>query len=324
MQLCLDALKRQSYPPELLEIIVVDDESTDDTAHLVESIAESWNQDPTAPGLRLIRQSWRGAGAARNRGAQVASGSVLLFTDADCEPTVDWVSEMMLPFQDPDVAVVAGGYLTRQESPIAKLAQAEFEERYRFVSKHHYIDIAFTHSAAFRKELFITAGGFDERMPNNADDLELSYRIAMAGHRIVFAPKGLVYHQHPAAIWDYLRKKFGRGYWRTVVFKQYPGKLVRDSYTPFLLKFQILLAGAAGAILAMSIFGFDRLLPLAVTLLLILLATGLPFAFRLRGSALIKFMAPFFLAAHAFAIGTGVLFGAFDNIEHYETGGRRH
>jgi len=133
----------------------------------------------------------------------------------------------------------------------------------------------------------------------------------------------LVYHQHPSGIWDYVQKKFGRGYWRTIVFKQYPGKLVSDSYTPFLLKLQILLAGAAGAVLAASAFAPEPLLSVAIALFLTLLATGLPFAFRLRGSMLIKLMAPFFLAAQAFAIGTGVLFGAFDSIEHYDTGGRR-
>ena len=85
---------------------------------------------------------------------------------------------------------MAGGYLTKQTSLVAQLAQAEFEDRYRFFSQHTSVDAAFTHSAAFRREIFLHIAGFDERMPNNGDDLELSYRLILSGYQILFTPKG--------------------------------------------------------------------------------------------------------------------------------------
>jgi cellulose synthase/poly-beta-1,6-N-acetylglucosamine synthase-like glycosyltransferase len=324
LSLGLQALRHQTYPPELLEVIVVDDESTDRTVELVEATIADWATSADAPKLRLIRKPWGGAGAARNRGAAEAWGEVVLFTDADCEPVLTWVEEMMKPLADPAVQAVAGGYLTHQSSAVARLAQAEFEDRYRFVAKHRYVDIAFTHSAAVRRDAFLGAQGFDERIPNNADDLELSYRLAVAGHRIVFAPLGLVYHQHPATWGEYIRKKIGRGYWRTLVFKRYPGKLAADSYTPQTLKLQILLCGlmallaAAGLVLT----SLPLLAAAAVTLLVTLLTT-VPFVLRMETPLSLKLLAPAFLVVQATAIGYGTFKGLFGRIEHYEIGGRK-
>jgi glycosyltransferase involved in cell wall biosynthesis len=319
----LEALRRQTYPLEKFEIIVVDDESTDDTADIVEAMIARWAAAGDSPRLRLIRKPWAGAGAARNRGAAEAWGEVLLFTDADCEPVLSWIAEMMKPLADPLVQAVAGGYLTRQTSPVARLAQAEFEDRYRFVARHRYVDIAFTHSAAVRREAFLQAKGFDERIPNNADDLELSYRLAVAGHKIVFAPLGLVYHQHPATWAEYIRKKVGRGYWRTLVFKRYPEKLAADSYTPQTLKLQILLSGLTLALAAAGAVLYAPLLLLAALSLVTTLLTTLPFVGRMNAGWSLKWRAPFFLVVQATAIGYGTLKGLFGRIEHYEVGGRK-
>lgn len=324
LPLCINAMGSQTYPAHLFEVIVIDDESTDATAKMVEDMAAEWIASGVQTRLRLIRKPWGGAGAARNRGVQEAWGDVVLFTDADCEPVPTWIEEMMKPLADPTVQAVAGGYLTRQSSAVARLAQAEFEDRYRLLARHKYVDIAFTHSAAVRKPAFLQAKGFDERIPNNADDLELSYRLAVAGHPIVFAPKGLVYHQHPATWGEYIRKKMGRGYWRTLVFKRYPKKLAADSYTPQTLKFQILLMGlvvllGSAGLLAQS----PWLLGAAALALLVAVATTLPFALRMQTSLGLKLLAPVFLIVQATAIGYGTFRGLFGRIEHYEIGGRR-
>lgn len=320
---CLQALGRQTYPSELLEVIVIDDESTDATPALVQAEIDAWAAAGGKPRLRLIRKPWGGAGAARNRGVQEAWGEVVLFTDADCEPTLNWVEEMMRPLADPRVQAVAGGYLTKQRSVVARLAQAEFEDRYRYVAKHEFVDIAFTHSCAVRRPAFLDSQGFDERIPNNADDLELSYRLAVKGHRIVFAPNGLVYHQHPATWGEYIRKKVGRGYWRTLVFKRYPEKLVRDSYTPQTLKLQILLAGLAPALTLLALLGVPLAGATAAAAWAVQLASTLPFALRLKGSLTMRLLAPIFLMVQATAIGWGTFKGLFGQIEDYEIGGRK-
>ena len=221
---CLTALKAQAYPPDAFEIIVVDDGSADESQVLTRKTIVEWARQGHNPELRLVRQEWRGSAVVRNRGVAEAHGRVVMFTDVDCEPVPGWIRAMLAPLADPGIAAVAGGYLTRPTSVVARLARAEFEERYRLLGSQSTVDAAFTHSAAFRREVLLDAGGFDERMLNIAEDRELSYRLAASGCQIAFAPSGLVFHRHPASLSDYLRKKFGRGLWVTLVVKRYPGK----------------------------------------------------------------------------------------------------
>ena len=174
-----------------------------------------------------------------------------------------------------------------------------------------------------RRQAFLDTQGFDERIPNNADDLELSYRLAQHGHRIVFAPKGLVYHRHPATWGDYISKKIGRGYWRTLVFKRYPEKLVRDSYTPQTLKFQILLSALAPLLSVLALSGVAWLGIAAVAAWLALFASTIPFVLRMNGSLSLKLLAPFFMIVQAMSIGWGAFQGMFGRIEDYLVGGKK-
>ena len=74
----LRALRAQSYAGRL-EVVVVDDGSSDETSSIIR----------TFPEVRLVVQQNAGPARARNRGAAEASGYILLFTDADCVPEPD-------------------------------------------------------------------------------------------------------------------------------------------------------------------------------------------------------------------------------------------
>jgi len=238
---CLRALAMQTVDPSRYEVIVVDDGSTDGSAEIA---AEH--------GMTLIRQARQGAAAARNRGAQQAHGLILLFTDADCEPLPTWIEEMLAPFADSAVAGAKGTYRTRQQSLVARFTQAEYEEKYDRLARLERIDFVDTHAAAYRRDLFLEAGGFDASFPAAlVEDQELSYRLAERGHKLVFAPAACVYHQHPATTWHYARRKIQLGRWKVRVHLRHPAKAVRDSYTPWTQKAQLVLlplfAGFAAA-----------------------------------------------------------------------------
>lgn len=228
---CLKALSHQTIPAERYEVIVVDDGSSDQTS----KIARQFD-------VRYLFQKNRGPASARNLGADAAAGSLILFTDSDCVPCQDWLEEMVRPFMDSNVVAVKGGYKTRQTEIVARFAQMEFEDRYDMLRKSASIDMIDTYSAAFRKEVFKRMGGFDGRFPKaNNEDTELSYRLAAAGCKMVFNPKAVVFHTHPSTLAKYLRIKFWRGYWRMIVYRRYPKKALKDSYTPNVLKIQTLL-----------------------------------------------------------------------------------
>jgi GT2 family glycosyltransferase len=78
------------------------------------------------------------------------------------------------------------------------------------------------------------------------EDQEFSFRLASQGCRMVFNPQAWVFHRHVASFSGYVRKKFKIGYWKILVLKRHPQKMLRDSHTPQTLKLEIPLAFGAG------------------------------------------------------------------------------
>jgi cellulose synthase/poly-beta-1,6-N-acetylglucosamine synthase-like glycosyltransferase len=301
---CLDALVGQSYPADSYEVIVVDDGSTDKTGTIVQDYA-----------VKYIRQENQGPAAARNKGAEEARGEIILFTDADCVADADWIQEMLRPFEQPEVMAVKGAYRTNQKSLTARFAQLEFEERFELLKRADSIDMVDTYSAGFRKEIFLKLGGFDTSFPAaNNEDTELSYRMSALGYRMVFNPEARVGHlNHPDSIGKYARLKFWRGYWRLVVYKRFPDKMLKDTYTPQTLKLQILFLYLSFLMLPTAwIWPQLRLiLFLSVTafgLLTLPLATS-----AIKRDPAVAVSAPFFILIRAAALGAGMLWGVLSD-----------
>jgi glycosyltransferase involved in cell wall biosynthesis len=266
---CVRALTQQSTPRGEYEIIVVDDGSTDQTAVIAE-----------AAGAQVIRQSNQGPAAARNHGVEMARGDLILFTDADCEPFPDWIERMSAPFAAPDISGAKGTYRTRQREPIARLTQAEFEDKYTRMRQCATIDFIDTYSAAYRRDLFVRAGGFDETFPpSSAEDVELSFRLAEQGARLCFAPEAQVWHIHVTSLASYMRRKARYGFWRALVYRRHPGKIKGDTHTDPILKtqFALVMLGSLGVLAALADV---RLLMVTLLAGLALVATTLPFAIR--------------------------------------------
>lgn len=302
----LDAFARQSFPADEVELIIVDDESTDGTPEYIERYVKDWGS--AHPRVRVLRQKHRGPAAARNLGAEAAQGEFLLFTDADCVPHVDWIKEMVAPFHSSNIAAVKGAYKTKQRSLVARFAQAEFEARYRKLATEEFVDVVFSYSAGFRREVFRSIGGFDTSFPvADNEDTDLSYRVATAGYKIKFNPAAIIYHQHPATLKQYLRKKHSRAYWRVMVYKRFPGKAIRDSYTPQTLKLQI-----GSIVLGVGALVLIPLVPHAAYAAAfaggLFTATALPFLWQLpREDPGLRLAAPFLLVCRAAVMATGLM-----------------
>lgn len=239
---CLKALLDQTYPAECYEVIVVDDGSTDDTVEVA-----------SRAGVTVIAEGKHGKSGTRNLGARRASGEYFLFTDADCRPVTDWIAQMTSPFiDDPGVAGVKGAYLSNQCQLVARFTQVEVEERYDRMAQLETINHIDTYAAAYRRDVFLGHGGFDECLPE-VEDQELSFRLARQGHKMVFAPEARVYHTHLISARHYFWRKFSIGTWKHLLMNRYPERLVSDSRTPQSLKVQM------GFVLMMTV-----LLPLSL------------------------------------------------------------
>lgn len=309
---CLTALADQTVAADGYEIIVVDDGSSDATA----AVVQAWIAANPQIQARLVRQVNAGPAAARNHGADVAAAELLLFTDADCEPLPHWIAALSAPFDNPEVVGAKGTYRTHQTALAPLFVQAEYEDRYDRMFGQEQIDFIDTYSAAYRRKIFRENGGFDAIFTTaSVEDQEFSFRLAQKGYRLVFAPDAAVSHTHDTDLREYVRRKYYIGYWKALLTRWHPERMVQDSHTPQVLKVQIVLLASIVGLVALGLLGF--FLPLlqwawlgALTGVLLFLATTVPFLRKLRRrSPALAAFGPIMLAARAAALGTGYVAG---------------
>ncbi|MGB8643706.1 MAG: sugar transferase [Anaerolineae bacterium] len=304
---CLQAVSAQSISATDYEIIVVDDGSTDDTSVQVRQFAQ----------VRLEHTAHLGAAGARNFGARAAVGDVLLFTDADCEPTWTWIQEMLAPFGDSLHSVVGakGVYLTRQRAAVARFVQIEYEEKYEQMRRWETIDFVDTYSAAYRRDLFLANDGFDESFPAaSVEDQEFSFRLAKQGYRLVMAPQAVVYHSHVTTARAYGRRKFRIGYWKVRVHRRHPDKMWRDSHTPPTLKFQVACVMALAGTIGLT-FWFPMAGWLVAGGFVALIASSLPLLrFVARRDPALVAVASGLIAVRAVALAAGLVAGVIGEV----------
>ncbi len=200
----LAALARQTYPTDLMEIIVVDDGS---------QVA------PTVPvGVRLLTQDDRGfrLAAARNLGAAHARGPVLCFLDADTSPEPDYLRELTrlpalmadavtvgtrrhadlatVPFDDP---IESSAPAHELEAPVW-LARAYERTRDLAESDHRSYRYLIGAVLACHRDLFDQVGGFDESFSDyGGEDWEWGYRAWLAGATFAHVPTAIAWHDGP-------------------------------------------------------------------------------------------------------------------------------
>jgi glycosyltransferase involved in cell wall biosynthesis len=186
----LDRLMAQDYPPDRMEIIVVDNSSADNTEEVVHA-ARARSPFP----LRYFRKENRGPAASRNYAVARAAGEILAFTDSDCRMAPDWVRAGVRRM-GPGVGLVAG--------PVRPVSDPERPPGFF----HHQIDFSTpntrypTANVFYRRDVFDQMGGFDERFgalpwgpPVGGEDTDLAWRVKRAGYRAEFAEEAPVEHE---------------------------------------------------------------------------------------------------------------------------------
>ena len=168
------------------ELIVVDDASQDSTPQVAYEL-----------GARVVRLSQQsGPAQARNRGAEIAQGRILLFIDADVCVQRTTLSEFARVFrEDATVAAAFGSYDDRPKA-------GNLVSQYRNLL-HHYVhqqgckeaSTFWAGCGAVRRDVFRDIGGFDARYARPCiEDIELGIRLRKAGHRILLSPDIQVTH----------------------------------------------------------------------------------------------------------------------------------
>jgi len=171
---CLESLQKQVYNDKF-EIVVVDNNSRDRTA----AVARKFK-------VKVVRCERVGITAARQAGADAASGEIIVQADADTLYPPDWLTRIANHFSDPNVVAVGGNYSYREQFVGAKAAWAKAEFGLRnfvnFVSGRIFQKPPFISGAnfAFRKDAFVKIGGYKEGS-FYPDQFDLANRLGRLG-----------------------------------------------------------------------------------------------------------------------------------------------
>ena len=205
-------LLAQTVPADQVEYLLVDNNSSDRTAELL----QDWQRAAAAQGIRwqsLSEPDIQSSYAARNRGIHLAQGEFLVFTDADCRPEPKWLENLITPFSDSTVGLVAGEILARSSHGWLE----EFSERrgtlnQRFTIAHEYLPYGQTANLAIRRQALLGVGLFRPYLTTGGD-ADLCWRIQQHHPwRIVLAENAVIRHRHRATLKDLASqwRRYGR------------------------------------------------------------------------------------------------------------------
>lgn len=196
----LAALGAQTIDRAQFEVIVVDDDSTDETA----SIARRSSARVIEVGTHV------GLPRGRNIGIRAAVARVIAFTDGDCIPDPDWVAAGLATIEESGADILAGGITVPlgPRATAASLVDATFFDQEEFVGR----GFAAGANLWVRRSVFETYGMFDERLGMYGDEEEFCQRATSKGARLIYAPEVHVAHTPRRRTRDVALKGFKLGF----------------------------------------------------------------------------------------------------------------
>ncbi|MHA2647895.1 MAG: glycosyltransferase, partial [bacterium JZ-2024 1] len=194
----LDALLIQDYPGDRIEVIPINDHSTDKTREILDSYASRY---PCVRPIHRIKKEERGKPAALNEGIKRAKGDIIVIYDADYIPPRGQLRELVINFIDPEVGAVMGRVvpLNTPKNVLTRLLDLERSGGYQVDQQARYnlglIPQYGGTVGGFRRAILLKYGGFDPNVL--AEDTDLTFRIYRDGYKILYVNKAECYEEAP-------------------------------------------------------------------------------------------------------------------------------
>jgi glycosyltransferase involved in cell wall biosynthesis len=209
------------------EIIAVDDGSRDGSRRILEDAAHAGR-------LILIEGQGRGIAAAINTGVREARYPIICQVDQDVVVAAGWLTRLLDALDDPTVAAAQGHYRTAPDAGFwARMMGRDLEQRYRRI-RGDEVDHVCTGNTAYRASALHQVGLLDETLGYGSDN-DLSYRLAAAGHRLVFCRDAVSLHRWREDVAGYVRQQYGVGYGRLDLLARHPHRVGGDDVSGTLM-----------------------------------------------------------------------------------------
>ncbi|MBL7196911.1 MAG: glycosyltransferase [Candidatus Omnitrophica bacterium] len=220
LSLCLDSLMNLNYPKEKLEIIVVDNNSTDGTKDITKRYS-----------VKYVFENKKGEFTARNAGTKSSSGEFIAFTDADCIVDKDWIERLIKGFDSNDIAGCGGKVLSYQPKTWAEKyvdSDNRFSQENYIMGKTSWLPWAGAGNVIYRRKILDEIDLFDRRFITSGD-ADLSWRVLLKGYQIRYVPEAVIWHKRRDTLTPLCKQFFGYGIGRAQSFKKYH-KLNKSSF----------------------------------------------------------------------------------------------
>ncbi len=224
LERCITSLLGLDYTAQCLELIVVDDASTDETATMLQNLA----QQAAAQGLAIQvihHTSQQGVAKSRNTGAEAAHHELLAYIDSDCVASPSWLTELVPALQDTRLGAVGGmirayerhSMLGRYEDERSSLFMGTRPQQVRLEGPHTYLPTA---NLLVRRALLHELGGFAPL--KFGEDVDFCHRLLATGSQIVYLPQGIVYHDYRTTLRAFLSTRISYASSEAALLQRHP------------------------------------------------------------------------------------------------------
>jgi glycosyltransferase involved in cell wall biosynthesis len=205
---CIKALLSQNYAQDKYEILMVDNNSSDRSAEIVQHY----------PTIKLLSEERQGDFAARNQGIKRAKGEIIAFTDSDTAPFSDWLQNIAVAMLNPNVCILVGKLQYPEDSwALSMIATYEAERAsYTFSTNIQEIYYGYTCNMAIRKKLFERLGLFPA-IYRNSDIVFLQRAIDAYSCDVTrYSSEVRVRRLEISSLWKYYKKQhlYGKDFQR--------------------------------------------------------------------------------------------------------------
>lgn len=250
----LKAVLDQTYPADLMEVVIADGMSTDDTRERIERLAAT-----AGSAVSVVDNEKQIAPSGLNRALEHAKGEIVVRVDGHCEIDPAYVENCVALLLAREADGVGGPIETIGETPVARAIALAMSSKFgvggsafRTVEDRQlYTDtVAFP---GYTREILERAGPFNEELVRNQDD-EYNFRIRKMGGRILLSPTIRSRYYSRSTLRSLWRQYYQYGYWKVRVLQLHPKQMSGRQFVPFAFVVSLIALAILGVFTALGLW----------------------------------------------------------------------